>query len=136
MHRFELQLEDIQYKALHELARTWDVTPGQVLRNALDETFKQVNRKKAKKPNRADERLIAPLRALLADDFAYAKSWDELQTRLKTKGYTLRESGGGLILCDWPAIRRICKGSELGYAYRLLARKFQQPFPGHAQSWR
>ncbi len=42
------------------------------------------------------------LRALLADDLAYAGVWSELQRRLNRKVYELRESGGGLTLFHFP----------------------------------
>jgi hypothetical protein len=136
MPKVELQLTDVQYLAVSKLAADQDVTLGQILRSALTEALKRDYRKStAKKPVKADEQLVAPLRALLADDFAYASSWDDLQSRLKTKGFTLQESGGGLILCRWPSARRICKGSELGQPYRQLARKFRRPFPGHRQPY-
>ncbi len=115
-----------------KLAQERDISLGQFFRDAaLREIKDDLRRKKAKMPVRADERLVAPLRALLADDFAFAKSWHDLQSRLRAKGYLLQESGGGLVLNAYPAATRICKGSELGYGYRLLVRKFNAPFPGH-----
>ncbi len=133
MPRVELKLNDAQFRATKMLAEARDVTMGQILRDALDAALDRAFQKgKAKTPNRADERLVAPLRALLADDFAYASTWAELQSRLQKKGYFLQESGGGLALYTWPAATRVCKGSELGYSYRLLVNRFQRPFPGHS----
>ena len=83
---------------------------------------------------RVDERLVAPLRALLAHDFAYAHHWDDLQARLQAKGYFLAESGGGLILVSLADNTRICKASELGYSYSALLRRFNISFPGHAHT--
>ncbi len=119
-------------EALNRIARQEDVSVGQIIRDALNRDFRR--REKAKKPVRADERLVAPLRALLADDFAYAESWADLQSRLAGKGYSLREAGGGLCLHRLNG-ERICKGSELGYGYASLMRKFQRPFPGHRHKW-
>ncbi|WP_457649744.1 ribbon-helix-helix domain-containing protein [Profundibacter sp.] len=119
-------------EALNRIARQEDVSVGQIIRNALNRDFRR--REKAKKPVRADERLVAPLRALLADDFAYAESWTDLQNRLAGKGYSLREAGGGLCLHRQNG-EQICKGSELGYGYASLMRKFQRPFPGHRHKW-
>ena len=91
-------------------------------------------RSKAKTARRADERLVAPLRALLADDLAYAAGWDDLQARLLRKGYQLREAGGGLALHD-AGSERLCKGSDLGYSYSRLMRRFKVPFPGHGHRY-
>ena len=86
----------------------------------------------AKTPNRADELLLAPLRALLAASFGEARNWEDLQSRLHAKGYTLREAGGGLAVHSFPQGTRMCKASELGHAYASLMRRFGRPFPGHA----
>ena len=123
-----VKLPAVTLEALNRIARQEDVSVGQIIRDALNRDFRR--REKAKKPVRADERLVAPLRALLADDFAYAVSWADLQNRLAGKGYCLREAGGGLCLHHLNG-GRICKGSELGYGYASLMRKFRKPFPGH-----
>ena len=119
--------------ALRKIAADDDVSVGQIIREAIDRDLRR--RAAAKTPVRADERLVAPLRALLAADFAHATSWDDLARRLHGKGYTLAESGGGLILLDQTTGQRICKGSELGYGYAQLLRKFEAPFPNHRHSW-
>jgi hypothetical protein len=72
------------WSALERCARDDDVTIGQIIRDAIDREL--YRRSRAKKAVRPDERLIAPLRALLADDFAYARSWSDLASRLGTKG--------------------------------------------------
>src|SRR6056297_3298127 len=59
----------------------------------------------------------------------------DLQVRLQSKGYVLRAAGGGLALHDWPADRRICKASELGFSYTRLMRRFGTPFPDHPHTW-
>ena len=128
-----LQLPAVMIGALKIAADQEDVSVGQIIRDAITRDLQR--REKAKTPVRADERLVAPLRALLADDFAYAKDWDDLFGRLRTKGFRLAESGGGLILLDHGTGERICKGSELGYGYAQLLRKFEAPFPGHAHKW-
>lgn len=124
-----LKLSRATILALQQVARQDDVTVGQAIREAIARDL--TRRQKAKTPIRVDERLVAPLRALLADDFAYAKNWGELQNRLRHKGYQLAEAGGGLILQTTDGTR-ICKGSEIGYGYALLMRRFNAPFPGHA----
>ena len=119
--------------ALRQLAAETDVTPGHIIRDAI--TRDLIRRQKAKTPIRADETLIAPLRALLADDFAYSNNWADLLLRLTTKNYTLAESGDGLVLQDRATGTRLCKGSELGYSYAHLMRRFDAPFPGHSHQW-
>lgn len=109
-----------------------DVTTGQIIREALERDMHR--RRTAKTAVRADERLVAPLRALLADDFAFAQNWQDLQARLHAKGYFLAESGGGLILLSCEAGNRICKASELGYSYSALLRRFDCVFPGHSHT--
>lgn len=130
----EIRLHDVQLSALRKLAADRDVSPGQVIRDCLDAEIRRAL-KPVKTPNRADERLVAPLRALLADDLAYAQSWDDLNARLHRKGYHLAESGGGAVLLDWPCGRRLCKGSELGYPYRKLVERFGRLYPASASAF-
>ena len=125
-----LRLDPAVWAVLERIAAENDVSVGQIIRSAVDRDIRR--RAEAKTPVRADERLVAPLRALLADDFAYARGWDDLQSRLATKGYRLSEAGGGLILQSRNSGERICKASELGYSYSALLRRFDRIFPGHA----
>jgi len=126
--RIEILLPAELAGAAQRLAREADVTVGQLVRDLL---AREVGRRaRSRPPVRADERLVAPLRARLAGDLAYAADWDDLQARLRDKGYILREAGGGLALHDWPADRRLCKASELGFSHGRLARRFGTPFPG------
>lgn len=56
--------------ALQSIATAEDATIGTVIRDAIKrELFR---RDRARSAQRADEQLVAPLRALLADDLAYA----------------------------------------------------------------
>lgn len=132
MIEITLKLPVAMLDALRRVAADDDVTAGQLVREAIERDLRR--RAEAKTPIRADERLVAPLRALLADDFAHAKDWQDLQSRLIAKGYRLAESGGGLVLVTHPAGDRLCKGSELGHSYSALLRKFQKPFPGHSHT--
>ncbi len=127
-----LKLPRAMVIALKLVASDADLTPGQIIRDAI--TRDLIRRQKAKTPVRADEALVAPLRALLADDFAYAQNWADLLQRLDAKGYALAESGGGLVLQDSRGTR-LCKGSELGYGYAHLMRRYDAPFPGHSHQW-
>jgi hypothetical protein len=133
MESVTLRLSPEMIAAVRQAAADDDVTTGQIIREALTHELRR--RQAAKTAVRPDERLVAPLRALLADDFAYARGWEDLQTRLSRKGYVLAEAGGGLILQDCQSGRRICKGSDLGHGYAALMRKFKAPFPGHSHGW-
>ena len=127
-----LRLDPAVWSVLERIASDDDVSVGQIIRDAVNRDIRR--RAEAKTPVRADERLVAPLRALLAGDFAYARNWGDLQSRLSDKGYRLAESGGGLILQARATGDRICKASELGYSYSALLRRFDCVFPGHAHS--
>ncbi len=118
---------------LCRLARRDDVSPGQIIRDLIDKEIRR--RLDARPPVRADERLVAPLRARLADDLAHSADWNELQHSLRAKGYELREAGGGLALHRHPSGRRVCKASELGFSYGRLMQRFHAPFPGHSHDW-
>ena len=131
--RIKIGMSPEMARAAAELARERDISLGQLVRDLV---AKEISRARAAKPPvRADERLVAPLRARLAGDLANARDWDDLDRRLRAKGYVLRPAGGGLALHDWPGDRRICKASELGFSYSRLMRRFGAPFPGHGHSW-
>ena len=104
---------------------------GQIVRDALSAEIRRSSRN-ATTPNRAEEQLLAPLRVLLATDFARARTWQDLIKRLQGQGYALREAGGGLALHSHPEGVRMCKASELGHAYASLMRRFRAPFPSHS----
>lgn len=119
--------------ALHDMARQDDVSAGQLMRQLISREISR--RSGAKPPVRADERLVAPLRARLAGDLASAPSWEDLQRRLRAKGYELRQTGGGLTLHAAPGGQRLCKASELGFSYSRLMRRIGAPYPGHGHQW-
>jgi hypothetical protein len=133
LHDITLRLSAPMIAALKTVAGDEDCSVGQIIRDAIGRDLQR--REKAKTPVRADERLVAPLRALLAEDFAYAVDWSDLFSRLRVKGFRLAEAGGGLVLLDHATGERLCKGSELGYGYSQLLRKFDAAFPGHAHNW-
>ena len=111
------------------MATARDVSLGHLVRELLK---KEINRQlSAKTSNRTDERLVAALQALLARDIAEASGWADLSQRLARHGYGLAPSGGGLILIRSPCGSRVCKASELGFAYRTLVKRFQAALPGH-----
>lgn len=119
-------------EALSRIAKQDNISIEQVLRDAVNRDLDR--REEVKKPVRIDKRHISPLRALLADDFAFSKNWKELQSRLSSKGYILREAGEGLHLHKKNG-DRICESSELGYGYASLMRRFQHPFSCHNRIW-
>ncbi|WP_226779800.1 ribbon-helix-helix protein, CopG family [Oceaniglobus trochenteri] len=128
-----LKMPDEMVRALEEIAAREDVTPGQIVRDAIARDLRR--RCSAKSDGRSDEALVAPLRSLLADELAFSESWEALQSALARKGFTLREAGGGLVLYAIDSGARLCKGSELGYSHLTLARRFGQPFPGHGNAF-
>ena len=124
-----LRLSDVTLSALERTAQADDTSVNDIIRDAIDRDLRR--RAAAKTPVRADERLVAPLRALLAEDFAYAQGWHDLAARLARKGFLLVESGGGLLLRRLTG-ERLCKASELGFSYARLLSRFDTAFPGHA----
>lgn len=120
-------------RAIIAIARERDVTVGQILRDLVAAEIRRHH--DAKPPIRADERLIAPLRARLANCLAHPETWDAVQAALRSKGYELRAAGGGLALHAHPSGARICKASELGFSYARLMRRIGAPFPGHPHAW-
>jgi hypothetical protein len=131
-----MELQDVTFampprmvEALERLGRDTDQTPGQVIRDLVARELGR--RDRAKTPNRADEPLVARLQRLLAADMASATGWADLAARLALKGYEVRPAGGGLTLHDRATGARLCKSSELGFAYSRLVRKFRRPMPGH-----
>ncbi|HEV8035144.1 hypothetical protein [Yoonia sp.] len=128
METVTIYLGPTMVAALRQIGEDEDLSVGHIVRDAIKRDL--YRRTRAKTARRADERLVAPLRAHLADDLAYATGWDDLQARLSRKGYQLREAGGGLAL-HYAAGARVCKGSDLGYSYSRLIRRFDAPFPGH-----
>lgn len=89
----------------------------------------------ARSSGRTDEQPLAPIRARIAGDIRQATGWDDLQSRLRAKGFIFRERGGGLALHRLSDGERLCKGSEIGAAYADLIRRFRAPFPGHSHQY-
>lgn len=126
-------LDSQTYLALMQIADAEHSTIPRIMRDAIRRDL--FRRTRAKKAVRPDEQLIAPLRALLAEDLAHATGWTDLQARLRRKGYELREAGAGLALIHLAGNRRVAKASDLGYSYSRLMRRFRAPFPGHSHSY-
>jgi len=117
---------------LEALARDEDVSPGQILRLALERELRR--REVARTPARVEERLLAPIRRRASPDFTLARDWRGLKQALLDRGYILRESGGGLALHDAITGRFLCRTSEIGFGYPTLMRQLGGPFPGHSQN--
>jgi len=129
MDTISLHLSPEQRRALYRIACDEDVSIGEIVVKSIEkELYRRTKAKTAFKP---DERSVAPLRALLADDFAYATSWHDLQSRLSAKGYRVDEVGGGIAILREDGTK-LCKGSDLGCSYSKLVHRFGAPLPGHA----
>ena len=129
METVTLKLPDKLLRDAARVASGQDVTIGHLVRVLL---AKEVERRlNPKTPNRADEGLVAALQTLLARDMAEADNWDDLSARLERHGYDLRPAGGGLALHKSSCGTRVCKGSELGFAYRTFVCRFRAAMPGH-----
>lgn len=78
---------------------------------------------------------FAALLPALANDFNNAKSWPELQGRLKLAGYLLRHGQNGLVICDAQTRQRICRLDQTGYTETDLCHRFGRAFPTPIQRW-
>jgi len=134
--KLTLTLDDPLLRAARDVAHAREITVQQLLKDALKAELARVHRK-ARSPVRADERMIAMLRARLSGDFALARDWFDLIDRLRDKGILIREAGGGLALFGASGGARICKASDVGFSLNRLARQFGAPFPGEklANAW-
>lgn len=122
-----VRLAAATWAALDDLARGEECSVDALVADAVHRDL--YRRRRARTAVRSDERLVAPLRALLADDLSYARSWSDLDARLAAKGYALVPAGGGLALHERGGAR-LCKASDLGVSTARLARRLG-PLPGH-----
>lgn len=134
-----MDLESVTLKLPRDLlsgaqrvATARDVTIGHMVRVLLKrEVDRQLCETQKSGPG---ARLLAALQALLTQDMVDAKSWEDLQSRLRPHGYELRPDGGGTALFKSSCGTRMCKGSELGFAYGQLVERFGHHMPGHPVS--
>jgi len=133
MESVSFKLPSAMIARLEDLAQGDDVSVGQVIRAAVEREFRR--RDALNTPPRVEHRLLAPLRCRVLEDFEAAHDWSDLRERLMAKGYTLRESGGGLALHEAISGRFLCRTSEIGFGYPALRTRFSQPFPGHSHAW-
>ena len=109
------------------VATARDVSVGHLVRQLLK---REVDRQMAGGGGEdADVRLLAALQALLAQDMAQARDWSDLAERLRVHGYELRPSGGGVVLFKSSCGTRVCKGSEIGFSYGTLVKRFGGQMP-------
>ncbi|SMY08339.1 hypothetical protein [Flavimaricola marinus] len=78
---------------------------------------------------------VLSLKGRLTGEFTAARSWSDLQSRLRAKGYLLIEAGGGLTLATAGDETALCRASELGFDIATLIRKFGTGFPGARHAW-
>ena len=129
MRQIILRIQPEADDYLERRAAEMDTTVGQVVRELLRAEMKRAAN--AKTPNRADEHLVARLQRLLVPTMADAVSWQDLHNRLAALGYCTKPAGGGLTIHDLETGIRLCKSSELGFAYARFVRRFRAPMPGH-----
>ncbi len=131
-----MELESVTLKLPRDLlsgaqrvASAREVTIGHMVRQLLKrEVARQLT---ANRSEATDERLLAALQALLGRDLAEAEDWDDLAARLRPHGYDMREVNGGVALYKTSCGTRVCKGSELGFSYAILCRRFGADMPAH-----
>ena len=107
MTEIPLKVPPEMLAVLDRLAVEQDVTVGHLIRETLD--AKLSKKCDARPPVRADERLVATMRARLAPIFGSSTDWQELEQKLHAEGYELRPAGGELALHSWPEDVRLCK---------------------------
>jgi len=114
-----------------QVATAREVTIGHMVRQLLK---REVDRQQSAEQSVAtDERLLAALQALLARDLAKAQSWDDLAKRLRPHGYHICRAHAGIFLMKTSCGTRVCKGSELGFPYEALVKRFGAHLPETAR---
>ncbi|MEO0371709.1 MAG: hypothetical protein AAF231_09665 [Pseudomonadota bacterium] len=129
MEWVDVKLKSELADAARMLAQERGVTVSQLLRDLVTREIGMTHR--AQPAETSQEQLVHALRDRLLPDFTQARSWSDLTARLKSKGYCLVVAGVGLALHSRDSGRRVCKASDLGFAYRQLIKQMGEPFPGH-----
>lgn len=75
---------------------------------------------------------ITSMRRTLRRDFAEAKSWVDLQRRLRDKKFVLRQVDNELCLMTWPVEHKLEPISRLGIKAEELTVLYRAPFPAHS----
>ncbi|QHQ36714.1 hypothetical protein [Algicella marina] len=102
------------------------VSPGEFIARALEREF-ATPRGPEDSPLLLRE--IRAIRIELADEFAFARNWRDLQGRLARHGFTLRHHQGNLMLLRWPGGAPVCPATSLGGPYERLRSRLAVPFP-------
>jgi hypothetical protein len=129
-----MELESVTLKLPRELlsgaqrvATAQEVTIGHMVRQLLK---REVDRQLSSKDiTTVSGGLISAVQALLERDVADACNWDDLSHRLRPHGYVFRLNEGALVLFKTSCGTRICRGSELGFSYANLVKRFGQQMP-------
>ncbi|WP_430465597.1 hypothetical protein [Tabrizicola sp.] len=108
-----------------------DETPGAVLRDLVRLEVQKYERRAARRDDVIDEQLLGRLRLLVTTALDAAQTWGQMQAALRAEGLAYIAAGGGLNLIDSETGEVLCKGSQVGPAYRDLVRRFGAGFPGH-----
>jgi len=109
--------------AVHDLATEREYTISEVLEDMVSEHLARKTGSK-KRPPPANEKLIFALQKLLFRDMAEAKSWEDLDRRMRKHGYFLRISWGGLTLHTETSGQKLCQTHHLGFSYGTFIRRF------------
>lgn len=129
-----MELESVTLKLPRELlsgaqrvATAQEVTIGHMVRQLLK---REVDRQLSSKDTATvSDGLVSAVQTLLAGDVTDASDWDDLSERLRPHGYVFRLNEGGLVLFKTSCGTRICRGSELGFSYASLVKRFGQQMP-------
>lgn len=78
----------------------------------------------ARVAGRLDAEMTAYLSVHVLPEFDAAKSWSDLMTRLRAKGFTLRGRNGRMVLKDRSAGTDICHTRDLGVTTQELQTRF------------
>ncbi len=131
MREIILRLSDEMIDAVTEIAEAEDVTPGHVIRAAIQQEFHR--RARHKNAEWQAPPMVAQLRALLADDFAQSVDWTELDLRLARKGFELSEEKGRLELIDGRTGARLCEVTDIDPDYDDRRRNYDRT--GNGSGW-
>ncbi|KFE36779.1 hypothetical protein DW2_01435 [Thioclava atlantica] len=108
--------------AISRAARAADLPPAEAARHAL----------RAGLDHLAGSSRESEARDAMRAALASARDWLDLQRRLRSVGFVLRQGrGGALAVHDWPANRYLLAGEVVGVRLADLVLRFRAPFPGH-----
>ncbi len=109
--------------AVHDLATEREGTVAKLVEEVLSAHLAAHTSQK-KKADIVDPRLVFALQKLLFRDMAEAKSWVDLDARLRSHGYFLRIAWGGLSLHTETSGQKLCNTADLGFSYVTFLRRF------------